>query len=132
LDPGEGLEEVVEAAKALVSKVIDSPETERDDAGIQALSSAPKNLTKTPEVGHRTRSSALGKIPFILFLAAFSVWIVLLLGIYLPLVGWLPNTYPPEFDEGVLAAFQVSTVLASIISFYIGVGGISRWRKRSG
>jgi len=132
LDPGEGLEEVVQAAKALVSKVTDSLETERDDAGIQALASAPKNLTKTPEDDPRTRSSALGKIPCILFLAAFSVWIVLLLGIYLPLVGWLPNTYPPEFNEGILAAFQVSTVSASIISFYIGVGGIPRWRKRSG
>ena len=72
---------------------------------------------------------------FVIFSVTFATWLVSLLAIYSPMSESVTSTFPARTDDSALAVFLVSTVLASTISFLIGLdklGTLSYIKKMIG
>jgi len=63
---------------------------------------------------------------YIIFTMAFSIWLVSLLAIYLPMTRWGTPTFPFVIDNNTLAIFLGSTVLSSVSSFLIGLDKLGK------
>ncbi len=61
------------------------------------------------------------KAPNYFFSAAFCIWIVLLLNVYLPIIGSITPVSTLMRNNIIMISFLVSAGVASILSFIIGI-----------
>jgi hypothetical protein len=137
MDSVKNLEKTIEAAKALLSeekilageKSADEPLTESKNLIRTGNNLTPFEQGLIPKTVDATKhKGALGrsKAPYYLFSAAFCIWVVLLLAVYLPISGLVTPTFPLTISNDMMMPFLVSASVASIISLFIGISKLRR------
>jgi hypothetical protein len=126
------LEETIEAAKAMLSEE-KTPVTEER---VQDVLTESENLIKTSntlissEQGFKPKivdtsshkdATRRSRKPYYLFSAAFCIWVILLLAIYLPISGLVAPIFPLTISDNMMMSFFVSSTVASIIPLFIGI-----------
>jgi hypothetical protein len=126
------LEETIEAAKAMLSEEKTPVSKERaEDIPIEfenliktgnTLTSSKQGLKpKTVDATKHTGALKHSKGPYYFFAAAFCIWVILLLTIYLPISGLKMTIFPFINDNTEMMYFLVSATVASIFSLSIGI-----------
>lgn len=128
------LEKIIEAANALVSteKTLEKPEKTVEAAEVPNPND--QSSVAVPEIGRNDprpdpisgSSVGLGlalksKAPYFFFLTTFTIWVVSLLAVYLPISGWVNPSFPPTMNHTIMTIFLVSAGLASVSSLLIGL-----------
>jgi len=67
-----------------------------------------------------------GKIPYLFFFVAFSIWLVSLFTVYLPVSGLVTPVYPAVIDGNIMIVFIGSTAVSFLISLLIGLSKLGR------
>ena len=67
------------------------------------------------------------RIPLLFFLSTFSVWLVSLFLVYLPISPWNSQTFPRSVDAGMMTIFLVATALSLGASLFMGVRELKNW-----
>ena len=52
------------------------------------------------------------RIPMLLFISTFAVWVISLLLVYLPISPWSAPVFPKSVDAGMVNIFLMATVLS--------------------
>lgn len=136
----EDLEKAIEAANAFLSVdgISEKPKETIEAAEVPIPTGG--SSTKEPEIAESDLESdpnprpdpslessskpspALkSKVPYFFFLTTLIIWLVSLLAVYLPIVGWVNPSFPLAVDSTVLMTFLVSAGLASVSSLLIGL-----------
>lgn len=64
------------------------------------------------------------RIPLLIVASTFSIWLLSLLLMYIPISPWSAQTFPKVIDGSVLAFFLVATALSFSSSLVLGLRGI--------
>ncbi len=140
LGSAEDLEKIIEAANALLSmdgisgkprKTIEATEvpiptegssTKEPEMAESDLGSDPNPRPDPDLESSSAPNQALSsKVPYFFFLTTFIIWLVSLLTIYIPIIGWVTPAFPPTVNNTILTIFLVSAGLASVSSLLIGL-----------
>ena len=60
------------------------------------------------------------RIPMLFFIGTFSVWLISLLLVYLPLSPWSAPVFPKSVDAGMMNIFLMTTVLSFTAALVMG------------
>lgn len=120
------LEEIIEAANALVSAEKSPPKPEgiteaREIAKTADQDSPREPKTHTPNFIPRLCLALKSRMPYLFFLATFAIWLVSLLAIYLPVSGLVTPSFSLTVDDTAMTIFLVSAGLGSVSSLLIGL-----------
>ena len=132
MDSVKNFEKIIEDAKDLLieEKIlvgIESTEeflmkSDRLTKNSKALTSSKKGfiLKNIETLKHKGALRRL-KAPYYFFSAAFCIWIVLLLDVYLPIIGSTTPVSTLMRNNIIIISFLMSAGVASILSFIIGI-----------
>ena len=67
------------------------------------------------------------RIPMLFFIGTFSVWLISLLLVYLPLSPWSAPVFPKSVDAGMMNIFLIATALSFGASLFMGVRELKNW-----
>ena len=132
MDSARNVERTIEAAKALLSeeKMLAGEErAEKSLSESEWLTRTSKDLTsseqgfmpKTADTLKNKGTLRRSKAPYYFFSAAFCIWVVLLLVVYIPISGLTTPIFPFIIDNNMMMCFLASAGLASLISLFIGI-----------
>jgi hypothetical protein len=132
MDSVKNLEKTIEAAKALLSEEkILAGEESADETLTESknlirtrnnLAPSEKGFsTKTVDAAKHRGALRRSKSPYYLFSAAFCIWAVLLLTVYLPISGLVTPIFPLNISSSMMMPFLASAAVASIVSFFMGI-----------
>lgn len=123
LSSAEDSERIIEATRTLVSTEKNLRRPPNTPEATETSEPTDGSYTIEPEMNRGNQESnpdhnlALkSKGPYFFFLAAFAIWLVSLLGIYLPVSGWMTPSFPLIIDNTRMTVFLVSASLASFSS----------------
>jgi hypothetical protein len=61
------------------------------------------------------------RIPLFFFISTFSVWVISLVLVYLPISPWSGPVFPKAVDPGMVNIFLISTVLSFSAALVMGL-----------